>query len=264
METRPFAKQEVNNEIYDQFGESWYTESSDAVVLLRTEGRLKNPWVEKVIISQLPNASRSPGDARILDIGCGGGFLSNYLAEKGFRVVGVDQSESSLHTARRHDATQSVVYEQADAYHLPYPDGTFDVACAMDFLEHVEEPDRVVAEASRVLKPGGIFFFHTFNRNWISNLVVIKGMEWLIRNVPPRLHVHRLFIKPDELARMCESRSMPVQEMLGIRPKFGSFAVLKALMTGVVTESFRFEFTSSLAIAYAGYARKQPLTRQNA
>ena len=71
----------------------------------------------------------------------------------------------SLAVARQFDNTNSVNYDYGNAYELPYNDAHFDAVCCMDFLEHVEKPDRVIAEASRVLRSGGLFFFHTFNRN---------------------------------------------------------------------------------------------------
>src|SRR6201999_1216443 len=113
-----------------------------------------------------------------------------------YRVTGLDASPESLVVAARHDETGSVRYERGDALALPYADASFDAVCAMDFLEHVEEPARVVAECSRVLRPGGLFFFHTFNRSFLAWLVVIKGVEWFVRNTPRDMHVLRLFIPP--------------------------------------------------------------------
>ncbi|QDE65942.1 hypothetical protein BHS09_02385 [Myxococcus xanthus] len=100
---------------------------------------------------------------------------------------------------RYYDGTGSVDYRVADAYVLPFDDGCFDVVTCMDFLEHVEEPARVVAEAARVLAPGGLFFFHTFNRNWLAGLIIIQAVEWFVPNKPDHLHVLRLFITPEEL-----------------------------------------------------------------
>ena len=196
--------------------------------------------------------------ASVLDVGCGGGFLSNHLARSGYRVTGLDASRESLVVATRHDATHTVKYEQGDALGLPYADASFDAVCAMDFLEHVEEPERVIEECSRVLRPGGIFFFHTFNRSFLAWLVVIKGVEWFVRNTPRDMHVLRLFIPPRELTAYCWDHGLEVMELHGSKPVVFSTAFFKMLATGVVPPDFRFEFTLSTALAYTGYAERGP------
>jgi len=193
----------------------------------------------------------------VLDIGCGGGFLSNELARAGHAVTGVDRSEGSLEVARRHDTTKSVQYQAGDALQLPFADETFDVACAMDFLEHVEAPDQVIAEAARVLKPNGLFFFHTFNRTLRSRLLVIQAVEKFIPGTPKNLHVHRLFIKPVELREYCRAEGLAVEEIRGIAPVIFTRSVLRGLARGSVPEDFRFRFTNSLATGYCGFARKR-------
>jgi 2-polyprenyl-6-hydroxyphenyl methylase/3-demethylubiquinone-9 3-methyltransferase len=248
----------VNNDIYDQLGERWYTAKDDPVALLRAEAECRNPWVNQVIRSHFKHQN-----LQILDVGCGGGFLSNRLARDGYHVTGIDLSQESLEVARRYDSTQSVRYLSADAYSLPLEDASFDVVCAMDFLEHVDDPKKAIQEISRVLKPGGFFFFHTFNRNPIANFVVIKLVEWLVKNTPPQMHVSELFIKPKELEQFCESAHMKVAEMRGLRPNLLSRAALKSLWTGSIEEGFSFSFVKSLLISYCGYAKKYPRDHYN-
>src|SRR6478752_4006725 len=192
----------VDNTIYDRLGERWYAADDDPVALLRAESRLRNPWVVAQILRE---QGRS---AQVLDVGCGAGFLSNHLAREGFTVTGIDSSQASIDVASRHDETGKARYLLGDASRLPFPDGSFDVVCAMDFLEHVEEPAAIVAEMARVLKPGGAFFFHTFNRNPLAWLVIIKGVEWFVKNTPRHMHVLRLFIKPRELEQMCAASDL--------------------------------------------------------
>src|SRR6185437_5910452 len=117
------------------------------------------------------------GPARVLDLGCGGGLLANDLAARGHAVTGVDASLENLDVARAYDRSRRAVYVCGDARALPLPAGSFDVVCAMDLLEHVDDPAQIVAEAARVLAPGGLFFFHTFNRTWLASLVVVRGVE---------------------------------------------------------------------------------------
>jgi 2-polyprenyl-6-hydroxyphenyl methylase/3-demethylubiquinone-9 3-methyltransferase len=237
--------------LYDALDERWYGAHDDPVALLRAESALRAPWIAAEI-------EKTCGErrARVLDVGCGAGFLSNALAQRGHAVTGLDLSEASLAVARRHDRTESARYVHGDASHLPFGDASFDVVCAMDLLEHVEAPATVVSEVARVLTHGGLFFFHTFNRNWLSWLVVIKGVEWFVRNTPRDLHVLRLFVTPRELRAMCRAHDLLVREMRGVEPVLASRALLRLLATGRVPPEFRFRFTRSTRIAYSGVAVK--------
>ena len=103
-----------------------------------------------------------------------------------------------------------------------------------------------------MLRPGGLFFFHTFNRNLLAWLVVIKGLEWFVRNTPERMHVLPLFIKPRELAAYCRAAGMEPREWTGMRPEVCRGAFWRMLATGRVPEDFAFAFTRSLAIIVSG------------
>jgi len=198
---------------------------------------------------------KAPSTLSILDVGCGAGFLANDLAKAGYQVHGVDRSENSLEVARLHDLTQQVRYVLGDAYSLPFESHTLDAVTCMDFLEHVDSPERVIHEIARVLKPNGIFIFHTFNRNPLCHLVVIKGLEWFVRNTPPHLHVIGLFIKPKELREYCMKVGLQVQSMNGIRPIF-SKAFFKMLFSGVVSDAFAFKIVRTTSLSYIGTAVK--------
>ncbi len=242
------SKSSINNAFYETLNENWYEECPHPIALLRAENALRNPWIEQVV------SERMGKEKSILDIGCGGGLLTNYLAQRRHLVQGIDLSLSSLKIAEARDATRSVRYARADASHLPFSNGSFDVVCAMDLLEHVENPQQVIAEASRVLKPEGLFFFHTFNRNLWSWLVVIKGVEWVVQGTPPRMHVYKLFLKPKELEQICSRHALERVECKGVRPDLSRAAFWKMLATGLVDPGFRFVFTHSLMMGYSGYA----------
>lgn len=241
---------QIDNTIYDTLGERWYEAWDDPVALLRAEGRIKHAWIADKIRAHFGDKKIS-----ILDVGCGAGFLTNEFAKKGYAVTGLDNSPDSLRVARNYDKSGSVTYIEGDALHLPFPDQSFDVVTCMDFLEHVKAPKIYIAEAGRVLKPGGVFFFHTFNRNVVSWFLIIKCVEWLVKNTPKNMHVIELFIKPSELEKFCEEAGMKTLEMTGIKPVFSSIPP-RSLFTGVVPPDLRFELTDSLLLSYLGYALK--------
>jgi 2-polyprenyl-6-hydroxyphenyl methylase / 3-demethylubiquinone-9 3-methyltransferase len=247
----PEKDRPVNNGIYNTYGERWYTARNDPVALLRAEARARNGW----ILSEL--AGRFRGKMlRILDVGCGAGFLCNELARKEYAITGLDFSLSSLEVARRHDSSGIVEYCAGDAYSLGLKANSFDAVCAMDFLEHVDHPELVIREIARVLKADGLFFFYTFNRTFLAWLVVIKGVEWFIRNTPPDMHLLRYFIKPGELKRMCRESGMEVLLCRGLAPKVFRPAFWKTVATGVVDDRFAFGFTRHTLMGYLGIARK--------
>jgi len=242
------SKKQINNAYYNDLNERWIEAIDHPIALLRSENALRNPWIQEKLAQTFENP------CSVLDIGCGGGFLTNYLAKKEHRVVGVDLSEQSLAIAKKFDETNSVDYRRASAYQLPFADASFDAVCAMDLLEHVENPSQVIREASRVLRKGGLFFFHTFNRNILSYFLIIKGIDWCFSNPPKNIHVYPLFIKPDELRSICENQQLLVKEIQGVRPSFSNLAFWKLVFTQKVKQEFRFRFTPSLKTGYCGYA----------
>jgi 2-polyprenyl-6-hydroxyphenyl methylase/3-demethylubiquinone-9 3-methyltransferase len=243
-------KPKVNNDYYNDLGKDWYEADNDPIAVLRAEQAAKNPWVEKVI-----DENFSSKKLKIADIGCGGGFLTNYLGLKYESVFGLDASESSLEVAKSKDSTNKVQYISGNAYELPYETSSMDVVCAMDFLEHVERPADVVAECSRILKPGGIFFFHTFNRNFLSWLVVIKFMEWFVPNTPKHLHVLHLFIKPKELRSMMLVNELHCKNLVGLGPRF-NLGFLRSIFARRVTKGFGFKIGGPTILGYIGFAKK--------
>lgn len=243
----------VNNEYYNDLAERWYTAQDDPIALLRAEASLRNPWILRKIRELAPDPGRP---LQALDVGCGGGFLSNFLAKEGLSVTGIDLSESSLAIARRKDETQSVIYVRANAYEMPFENESFDVVTSTDFLEHVEDPKRVLREVARCLKTGGLFFFHTFSRTMLANLLAIKSLEWFVKNTPKNLHVIDYFIKPRDLIHWLDELDLETIEVRGIRPVIFQWPILKILMEGIVDPAFRFTWTRSLQVSYLGIARK--------
>jgi len=244
----------VNNDIYFGLGEHWYADEDSPVALLRAESKLRNPW----IAARLDEAFGT-GPCRVLDVGCGAGFLSNDIALRGRAVTGIDIAADALAVAHAHDASGRVRYVEGDALALPFEDRAFDAVCAMDLLEHLETPERAIAEASRVLAPGGLFFFHTFNRNVLSWLVIIAGVKWFVRNAPEHMHVLRLFLKPRQVRAACIANGLEAPALIGVRPRL-TRPFWKMLVTGRVASDFTFTFTRSTHLGYTGVARKRATT----
>ncbi len=244
---------QVNNLYYQTVGDKWYKEEKDPIALLRAESRTRTAWVKAKLSEAHINQSAS-----ILDIGCGGGFLANELAKDGYNITGLDLFQESLNVAASKDDTKNVKYVQGDAYHLPFEDESYDVVCMMDFLEHVEDVNAIIKEATRVLKPNGLCFFHTFNRNFLSWLFVIKGVEWFVKNTPPNLHVYHLFIKPKELLDVFNQYNCKKEQIVGLRPKFLTKSFAKMICTGGVDNKFEFKITPSLLMGYSGFVKKAP------
>ena len=240
----------INNEFYDDLAEGWYSLYDHPIALLRAENHTRAPW----IVGEM--AKRYPPSASFLDIGCGAGLVSNLIQQAGYQTTGIDLSENSLRTARLFDATKKVNYIKANAYSLPFPDESFDAAAALDILEHVEKPELLIQEASRILKPGGIFFFHTFNRTFLSYLLVIKGVEWCVKNTPKNMHVYSLFIKPSELQSLCIQHRLIPSSLIGLHPHFCSLPFLKMIVQRKVPPNLLFRFSKSLSTGYCGIALK--------
>lgn len=239
---------EVNNQIYRELGEKWYSADDDPIALLRAENRFRLSWLK----SEFQNLS----PLRILDVGCGAGLLSNPLALEGHKVWGIDQAEEALAIARQYDSTKQVQYSTGQAEALPFADGSFDVVCCFDVLEHVKSPLAVVKECSRVLKPGGKFYFFTFNRTALSYLFGIKALEWFLKNTPSHLHVYQMFIRPHELEEMCLSSGMKVDSVSGFGPRILQPGIWQLIFNGRVNPDFKFELKRSKAVSYLGKATR--------
>jgi 2-polyprenyl-6-hydroxyphenyl methylase/3-demethylubiquinone-9 3-methyltransferase len=241
----------INNQFYDDLHDQWYDRNDHPIGLLRQENLARNPWIKNQLSIYFKKENIS-----VLDIGCGGGFLTNFLASS-YQVTGIDLSKESLAIAKKQDPTQSVQYLFADATDLPFKNESFEAVFAMDLLEHVEEPERVIQEASRVLKPKGLFFYHTFNRNVLSYLLIIKGVEWFVPHAPANMHIYPLFIKPSELTAFLNNAGLKDQVRKGLSPNIWSKGTLDLLFKKEVSNRFRFKVTSNLTTGYMGFAKKE-------
>lgn len=140
--------------------------------------------------------------ARAVDVGCGGGILTEALARAGADVVGIDQSPLSLEVARQHAAQQSLPIDyrlQTVEELVAHEAGRFDIVTCLEMIEHVPDPAAVVAACARLLKPGGHAFFSTINRTFKAWLFAIVGGEYVLRILPRGTHQYGKLVRPDEL-----------------------------------------------------------------
>ncbi len=156
---------------------------------------------------------------RILDLGCGGGLLSEPLARAGATVLGIDASAGNVAAARLHAASEGVAVE----YRLGEPkaalrDGErFDVVLALEVVEHVSDVDAFVATAGRCVTAGGMLFASTIDRTWKSFLLAIVGAEYVLRVLPRGTHQWRRFVRPHELAAAAERCGLQRTDLRGMR-----------------------------------------------
>ena len=157
---------------------------------------------------------------RAIDIGCGGGLLSEGMAALGAQVTGIDLSEKALSIARLHlyESGQTVDYRliSAEAMAAEAPAG-FDLVTCLEMLEHVPDPASTVAACAHLVKPGGQVFLSTINRNPKAYLLAVVGAEYVFNLLPRGTHDYTRFLKPAELARLCRDAGLEVLEITGLR-----------------------------------------------
>lgn len=158
-------------------------------------------------------------DAKIADVGCGGGLLSEALARAGAHVTGIDLSEKVIEVAQLHlhESELSVDYRvQSSAALAADEPESFDVACCMELIEHVPDPAALVADLAAMLKPGGKLFMSTLNRTPASFGAAIVGAEYLLKMLPRGTHHYAQFLKPSELGRLLRHAGLELEDVSGL------------------------------------------------
>lgn len=156
----------------------------------------------------------------VLDVGCGGGILSDSMARKGAQVTGIDLSTKALRVAQLHAleaGTANVQYREVSAEALAAEaPASYDVVTCMEMLEHVPDPASVVRACSQLVKPGGWVFFSTINRNPKSFLFAIVGAEYVLQMLPKGTHEYAKMIRPSELAAYCREAELELAQTRGM------------------------------------------------
>lgn len=157
---------------------------------------------------------------RIVDVGCGGGILSEGLARQGAEVTGIDLSEPLIDIADLHglDSGVEVNYLKISAEALAEQQAaSFDHVTCMEMLEHVPDPASIVTACAKLVKPGGFVFFSTLNRQPKAWLLAIFGAEYVLRMLPKGTHQYKTFIKPSELSQWCRDAGLEMRGISGIQ-----------------------------------------------
>lgn len=171
-------------------------------------------------VRYIENAVGGLRGKRIVDVGCGGGILTEALAVRGATAVGVDLAEASLEVARLHGLESGIKCEyrcissEALADEVP---ASFDVVCCLEMLEHVPDPASVIAACAKLVKPGGDVVFSTINRNPKSYALMIVGAELIAGLVPRGTHEYAKFIRPSELEAWARAAGLTAVELRGMR-----------------------------------------------
>lgn len=155
----------------------------------------------------------------VLDVGCGGGILSESMAERGAKVTGIDLGEKALKVAQLHSLESGVAvdYQLISVEKLAEQQpASFDVVTCLEMLEHVPDPASVVAACAKLVKPGGKVFFSTINRNPKAYLFAVIGAEYVLNMLPRGTHDYAKFIKPSELASWMRLADLSLNHQIGM------------------------------------------------
>jgi 2-polyprenyl-6-hydroxyphenyl methylase/3-demethylubiquinone-9 3-methyltransferase len=165
------------------------------------------------------NDTVSLAGKRVLDVGCGGGILSESMAEKGAQVTGIDLGEKALKVAQLHSLESGVAvdYRLIAAEVLAEQEaGAYDVVTCLEMLEHVPDPASIVSACAKLVKPGGHVFFSTINRNPKAYAFAVLGAEYILQMLPKGTHDYAKFIKPSELASFARQANLTLQDQAGM------------------------------------------------
>ena len=202
----------VSQEEVDKFNElahKWWDEGSEFKPLHQINPLRLNFIHEKVNLK----------NKKVLDVGCGGGILSESMAKLGADVTGIDMGEKVIRIAELH-ALQSklnIDYQRASIESIALKNNaSFDVITCMEMLEHVPDPSIIVSLCAKLLKPGGTLFMSTINRNIKAYLFAVIGAEYILKLLPRGTHDYEKFIKPSELIAWCRQENLNIKTLVGM------------------------------------------------
>ena len=194
---------------FDSLASRWWDPNGDFRPLHEINP-LRLDWIRQHV---------SLSGAKVVDIGCGGGILSESMAMANATVTGIDMAQGPLAVARlhQHESETEVDYRQATAEELAATEPeTYDVVTCLEMLEHVPDPAQVIRSCAELVKPGGHVFFSTINRNFKSFALAIVGAEYVLKLLPAGTHEYEKFIRPSELESWARHSGLSLRDSIGM------------------------------------------------
>ena len=261
----------IDNDLYRAAGDVWRRPDSPFFLMRASFNPARVGYFKRKLFTEL---NVDPQGKSALEVGCGGGILCEEIARMGFAATGIDPAAHSLRIAADHARAVGlrITYERGSGEAIPYRDSCFDIVFCCDVLEHVRDVAKVIAEISRVLKPGGVFCYDTLNRTFLSRLVAINIAQvwkrWAM--APPHLHVWEMFIKPKELKSLLGQHGLEWKEHRGLGPNVPALKFLGylrqrargALTYKELSERLFAVESGNLGIMYVGYAIKKGVANE--
>lgn len=158
-------------------------------------------------------------DRKVIDIGCGGGLLTEAMAKRGAHVIGIDMGKAPLTIARlhQHESGLEIDYRQTTAEHMAATEGgSFDTVTCLEMLEHVPDPAAVIAACAQLIKDDGRVILSTINRNPKAYLFAVIGAEYLLRLLPKGTHDYSKFIRPSEMEKWARAAGLQMTDLTGM------------------------------------------------
>lgn len=195
---------------FDSFAARWWDTEGDFRALHEINP-LRLDWIRQQV---------KLAGCKVVDIGCGGGILTEAMSAANATVTGIDMAEGPLAVARlhQHESGAEVDYRRCTAEELSEAEpGQYDVVTCLEMLEHVPDPSQVIRSCAELIKPGGHVFFSTINRNPKSFMFAIVGAEYVLRLLPRGTHEYEKFIRPSELEAWARSAGLELQSSIGMQ-----------------------------------------------
>jgi len=257
----------INNEVYDEMANFWWDEGEFGTMttILYFANMARFNYFTSILESKF---KFDYSKECLIDIGCGGGYLSEEFAKIGLKVTGVDPSKESIKAAEKHAGENNLKINYVHGYgeSLPFESNSFSIAACCDVLEHVKDVNAVISEISRLLAPGGVLLFDTINRTIMSKIILKITQDWESTSyMEPNVHVWEMFIKPKELLQIFKSHGLKNIEIKGLSPKlnmFSSYIYLrkckkKEISLKKLASLLNIHIDDNTQNSYIGYAIKQ-------
>jgi 2-polyprenyl-6-hydroxyphenyl methylase/3-demethylubiquinone-9 3-methyltransferase len=228
MHLKKMSKTQTNSSIdqeeidkFSRMSEEWW-DTEGKLRTLHDINAIRISYIRKQILEQFPNVNNSISILKgldVLDIGCGGGILSEPLHRLGAKVTAVDASDKNISIAKEHAKIQNlnINYICTTAEDLAKKNLQFDIVLCLEIIEHVANPSHFIESCSKMLKPGGLFFISTINRTAKSYLQAIIGAEYILRWIPVGTHSWNKFLKPSEIDADLRKNNIKIIDIKGLK-----------------------------------------------